>query len=139
MEGPGPAGIWRDVDPWAGASYEDLAISELTTEKTLPQRFIRNQPAQHRARRGFAPYGQVMPDLATVVAANVRAERARRTWHQSTLAELLGWSVGMVSETENDKRQVALNDLPNLCRAFEVPLADMLRGADRADLDALGL
>jgi hypothetical protein len=30
-------------------------------------------------------------------------------------------------------------DLPALCRAFEVPLVELLLGADPAELDPLGL
>ena len=78
-----------------------------------------------------------MPDLAAIVARNVRAERARRSWRQVDLAERLGWSIGMVSETENGKRRIGISDMPLLCRALEVPLADLLRGADREDLEAL--
>jgi transcriptional regulator with XRE-family HTH domain len=80
-----------------------------------------------------------MADLTGVVASNVRGERARRRWKQKELAEKLDWSIGMVSDTESGKRRVGLDDLPSLCRAFEVPLVDMLRGADPDDLAALGL
>jgi transcriptional regulator with XRE-family HTH domain len=80
-----------------------------------------------------------MPDLAAIVARNVRAERARRSWRQVDLAERLGWSIGMVSETENGKRRIGISDMPNLCRALDVPLADLLQGAERDDLAALRL
>jgi transcriptional regulator with XRE-family HTH domain len=78
-----------------------------------------------------------MPDLAAIVARNVRAERARRSWRQADLAQRMGWSIGMVSETENGKRRIGISDMPLLCRALEVPLADLVQGADREDLDAL--
>jgi transcriptional regulator with XRE-family HTH domain len=80
-----------------------------------------------------------MPDLTIVVASNVRGERARLGWRQVDLAEKLKWSIGMVSDTESGKRRVGLADMPNLCRAFDMPLAEMLRGADPDDLTALGL
>jgi transcriptional regulator with XRE-family HTH domain len=80
-----------------------------------------------------------MPDLAAIVARNVRAERARRSWRQVDLAEKLGWSIGMVSETENGKRRIGIADMPNLCRALDVPLTDLLQGAEREDLIALKL
>jgi transcriptional regulator with XRE-family HTH domain len=80
-----------------------------------------------------------MPDLAAIVARNVRAERARRSWRQVDLAERLGWSIGMVSETENGKRRIGISDMPNLCRALDVPLSDLLQGAEREDLIALKL
>ncbi|HST86520.1 MAG TPA: helix-turn-helix transcriptional regulator [Kineosporiaceae bacterium] len=80
-----------------------------------------------------------MPDLAAIVARNVRAERARRSWRQVDLADRMGWSIGMVSETENGKRRIGIADMPLLCRALEVPLADLVAGADREDLAALRL
>ena len=80
-----------------------------------------------------------MPDLAKVVGCNVRAERARKTWIQAELARRLGWTIGIVSETENAKRQITLNDVPALCRALGVSFSDLVKGADPDDLDALGL
>ena len=80
-----------------------------------------------------------MPDLAAIVARNVRAERARRSWRQIDLAQRMGWSIGMVSETENGKRRIGIADMPLLCRALEVPLSDLVQGADREDLEALRL
>jgi transcriptional regulator with XRE-family HTH domain len=80
-----------------------------------------------------------MPDLTAVVARNVRAERARHGWRQVDLAEKLEWSMGMISDTEAGKRRVCMADMPNLCRAFEVTLMDLLKGADPDDLAALGL
>jgi transcriptional regulator with XRE-family HTH domain len=80
-----------------------------------------------------------MPDLAAVVANNIRAERARRGWKQRELADRMGWSIGMVSDTESGQRRIGISDLPKLCRAFEVPLAELIRGASHEDIDALGL
>ena len=80
-----------------------------------------------------------MAELTTVVAGNVRAERARLGLRQTDLAKRLEWSIGMVSDTESGKRRVGLADMPKLCRAFGVPLVDLLRGADPEDLAALGL
>lgn len=88
---------------------------------------------------GSSLYRRLMPDLAAIVARNVRAERARRSWRQVDLAERLGWSIGMVSETENGKRRIGISDMPNLCRALDVPLSDLLQGAEREDLIALKL
>jgi transcriptional regulator with XRE-family HTH domain len=80
-----------------------------------------------------------MPDLAGVVARNVRAERARLAWRQVDLADRIGWSIGMVSETEAGKRRIGVSDMPLLCRALGVPLTALLQGADPEDLAALGL
>ena len=78
-------------------------------------------------------------DLNTIVARNVRAERARKGWRQRDLAERMGWSVGMISDTESGQRRIGVSDLPLFCSAFGVPLADLLRGAEPKDLTPLGL
>jgi transcriptional regulator with XRE-family HTH domain len=80
-----------------------------------------------------------MADLAAIVARNVRAERARLAWRQVDLADRIGWSIGMVSETEAGKRRIGVSDLPLLCRALGVPLVVLFQGADAEDLSALGL
>jgi transcriptional regulator with XRE-family HTH domain len=80
-----------------------------------------------------------MPDLAAIVARNVRAERHRHGWRQRDLAERMGWSVGMVSDTESGQRRIGVEDLPVLCRALEIPLSQLLHGADAADLAAIDL
>ena len=80
-----------------------------------------------------------MADFARVIAANVRAERARRRWKQSDLARLLGCSGATISELERNKRAVQASELPKLCQAFGVNLAKLADGADPKDLSALGL
>jgi len=86
---------------------------------------------------GIATYGRVMPDLADIVARNVRAERARVGWRQKDLAERIGWSIGMVSDTESGKRRIGVSDLPLLCRALGVPLRELFKGANAEDLAVL--
>lgn len=80
-----------------------------------------------------------MPDLATVVARNVRAERARHGWRQAELAERLSVGQTTVSAIESGNRDISVSFLPRLCRALEVSLLDLLHGADPEDLAALGL
>lgn len=80
-----------------------------------------------------------MADLGAVVANNVRAERARRHWRQEDLAERLGWSRGSIGHLESGRRRPSVADLPPLCAAFGITLADLVRGADPADLDVLQL
>jgi transcriptional regulator with XRE-family HTH domain len=80
-----------------------------------------------------------MPDLATVVAVNIRAERARRRWRQKDLAERLGWSQATVSEVEAGKRAVNVGDLPLLCQAMGITLSDLFKGADSSEIRAMGL
>jgi transcriptional regulator with XRE-family HTH domain len=80
-----------------------------------------------------------MADLGHVIAANVRAERARRQWRQADLAERLGWDVGTVGHLETGRRDVRATDLPALCRAFGISLARLLQDADEDDLRDLRL
>lgn len=74
-----------------------------------------------------------------MIARNVRGERARRGWRQDDLAERLGWSRASVGALETGTRRVTADHLPALCKALGVPFADLIRGADEADLRALGL
>lgn len=77
--------------------------------------------------------------LGDWIAAGVRAERARRRWSQAELGRRLGWSQSSVSDLEVGRRVITADDLPALCRVFELPLAELARGADPEDLRALGL
>jgi transcriptional regulator with XRE-family HTH domain len=78
-------------------------------------------------------------NLGHVIAANVRAERARRHWRQADLAERLGWDTGTVGHLETGRRDVRAADLPALCRAFGITLDRLLQDADPEDRAALGL
>jgi transcriptional regulator with XRE-family HTH domain len=80
-----------------------------------------------------------MPEsgLARVIAATVRAERGRRRWRQVDLGRRIGWSVSQVSALETGGRDVHAGDLPLLCRALSLPLAELLAHADQDDLNAL--
>jgi transcriptional regulator with XRE-family HTH domain len=87
-----------------------------------------------------------MPDVADerpgFEAYIARGVAARRTWlqlDQGQLAERLGWARQTVSDLERGRRRVMAADLPPLCRALECDLAELARGADAADLGALGL
>lgn len=80
-----------------------------------------------------------MPSVGDVVAANVRAERARLRLTQRQLAERLGWSVGTLADLEAGRRRPAVDDLPRLCEALDVTLVDLLNRADPEDLRRLGL
>ena len=77
---------------------------------------------------------------AAFLARNVRAERARRGWRQVDLAARLdGWTADTVSDLETGRRAPLLDDLPRLCRVFNIGLAKLLDGADPADVQALRL
>lgn len=80
-----------------------------------------------------------MTRLSDVIAAEVRASRARQRITQLQLAQRLQWSVSTVGELETGKRGVSVNDLPLLCRALDVPLMELLSRAEAADLEALQL
>lgn len=80
-----------------------------------------------------------MPGLGDHLANSIRAERSRRRGSQAELAEAIGWPKSSVGDVESGRRKLGLDDLAVICRAFDVPLAELLRGADRDDLRALGL
>lgn len=88
---------------------------------------------------GIARQHPAMPSLGDHVAANVRAERARRRWSQEELGERLGWHRSTVGDLEGGRRRVTADDLIPLCRAFGIPLRELAHGVPEADLRALGL
>jgi ribosome-binding protein aMBF1 (putative translation factor) len=116
-----------------------LANRALIVNLTIPVVDDPNQSVWRYDDAGITTYGRAMPDLADIVARNVRAERARLGWRQKDLAERIGWSIGMVSDTESGKRRIGVSDMPKLCRALGVPLRELLKGASPEDLGALGL
>jgi transcriptional regulator with XRE-family HTH domain len=77
--------------------------------------------------------------LALTVARAIRAERARRGWSQTALAERLGWSQTKIAAIEGGTRRLYLHEMPEICRAFGVTLTRLLQDGDPADLQALGL
>lgn len=77
-------------------------------------------------------------DIGEALAANIRAERARRKWSQTALGDRLGVAQRTVSDIEGG-RTVTVPELVALCRVFNVPAAQLLVGADPTDLRALGL
>lgn len=79
------------------------------------------------------------PDLGSVVARNVRAERGRRGWRQEDLAEKLGWDRSSVGHLETGRRKITVGDLPMLCRVFGIELDVLFFGADAADRRAMGM
>ena len=82
---------------------------------------------------------RVVAKLSDYLARGVRAERSRRGWRQSDLAERCGWSMDTVSAIERGVRRVDFDDALKLCRALEVPVVILLQGADAEALRALGL
>jgi len=77
--------------------------------------------------------------LEIVIARAIRAERARLGLRQDELAERLGWARQTLSTVESGARRITVNDLPLLCDALGVPLAELIRGAEPDDLARLRL
>ena len=86
--------------------------------------------------RSVTPVITTQP-LSVVLARNIRAERGRRLWKQEELADLLGWGRSTVGAVETGRRGVGIDDLPVLCRVFDIPLSKLFEGADPAALAAL--
>ena len=78
-------------------------------------------------------------NLSSAVAFGLRVERGRKGLRQEDLGRMVGWSRMMVCETEALHRKVTVDDLPLLCRAFDVPLAQLIERARPRDLAALRL
>ena len=91
------------------------------------------------SRWRLGPMLRVVAKLSDYLARGVRAERSRRGWRQSDLAERCGWSMDTVSAIERGVRRVDFDDALKLCRALEVPVVILLQGADPDDLRTLGL
>lgn len=77
--------------------------------------------------------------MALAICRSVRAERARNGLTQSALAERLGVSQSTIAAMESGTRRVYAHELPDICRALDTTLADLLHGAPEADLRALGI
>lgn len=81
-----------------------------------------------------------MPSLSEVLQKNLRAERARNKWGQARLGkELGGWSRSRVSDLETGETQMHVAHIVPICRALNITFADLLKGCDPEDREALGL
>lgn len=78
-------------------------------------------------------------DLDSLVAANVRAHRARLKLRQLDLADDMGWAQGTVSAVEAGARRITLADAIALCEALQIDLRQLLAGIDPQVLGTLGL
>lgn len=79
------------------------------------------------------------PAASAIIARNLAAERVRHRWSQADLAERVGVGRTTIASWETGHRIVGVDALVPLCRALGVTMADLMRGADPADLRALGL
>lgn len=83
---------------------------------------------------------QVKPEeLDGLVAANVRAARARLDVRQLDLADDMGWTQGTVSAVEKGTRRITLADAIALCGALQIDLRQLLAGVDPEVLSTLGI
>lgn len=80
-----------------------------------------------------------MADLGRIVARNIRGERSRLGLTQEEFGKLVGWSLSQAHDAEKGNRQIKVFEIPAICRALQVTFADLCRGAEPDDLDALGL
>lgn len=81
-----------------------------------------------------------MGNLAVLIGRNIRAERVRSGMTQAQLGERLGqWGTSQISKIELGSRPIYAHELPMVCRALDCTLLELLRGADEADLRAIGL
>lgn len=85
-----------------------------------------------------------MTDVLTLgdrVAEEIRVVMARKRVNQSELARRIGVSVMWVNGRLNGDTQIAINDLPRIAAALEVPTADLLpaelRSQPNVRLDAI--
>jgi ribosome-binding protein aMBF1 (putative translation factor) len=102
-------------------------------------RLFRRKPRPYIKWLGVLPDRSQVATLGDVLARGVRAERSRRGWRQSDLAERCQWSMDTVSAIERGARRVDLDDCLRLCRALGLPLVKLLDGASDEDLRSLGL
>ena len=80
-----------------------------------------------------------MADLRTVIAGNIRAQRARLKLRQMDLGVELHLGQSAMSALELGQRDVTLPELLIICRVMDVPLTTLLRDADPEDMRVLGL
>jgi transcriptional regulator with XRE-family HTH domain len=77
--------------------------------------------------------------LALVIQQAVRAERARLGLSQVQLADRLGWNRSRLAALEIGARRIYAHELPDLCRALEVQLPELLARASAEDRHWLGV
>jgi transcriptional regulator with XRE-family HTH domain len=94
----------------------------------------------HAARDPKREDAPVTPaELDDLVAANVRAARARRNLRQEDLADELGWDRAIISRIEAGRRRIQLADAIALCEALGIGLHQLLEGIPVDTFRKLGL
>lgn len=69
-----------------------------------------------------------------MLAASLRAERARRGLRQEDIAEAMGWARSTVAEVESGSRRLSLWEVARACEVLGVGLHDLVRGAEGEDV-----
>lgn len=78
-------------------------------------------------------------ELDRLVAANVRAERARAGIRQEDLADELGWDRAIISRIEAGRRRIQLADAIALCEGLGIGLPRLLAGVPAETMRRIGL
>jgi transcriptional regulator with XRE-family HTH domain len=78
-------------------------------------------------------------ELSGTIAANARAERARRQLRQDDVAAAAGISRTRLSVIESGDRRITIEDIIDLCRGLHVGLRDLLAGGDPKLVELLQL
>jgi transcriptional regulator with XRE-family HTH domain len=78
-------------------------------------------------------------ELDELIAANVRAARARLNLRQDDVADELGWDRAIVSRIELGRRRLQLVEMIALCDVLKIDLRQLLAGVDAKTLKTLGL
>ncbi|MGW6121454.1 helix-turn-helix domain-containing protein [Nocardia sp. NPDC055165] len=75
--------------------------------------------------------GALLPRAHRAVAAQLRAERARRNMRQTELASMTGIHVSTLSKIEQGKTTMSFDQLFLIAKAFEMEPGDFLNAAQR--------
>jgi len=77
--------------------------------------------------------------MALALRQGIRAERSRVRLSQEDLAERLGWSRSTLTAVEAGTRTIQAHELPELCGALGVTLAELLARAPAEDRRRMGI
>lgn len=69
-------------------------------------------------------------DVSILLGERIRKLRLERGWRQLDLAEQAGLNENYISDLELGRKEACLKTLSTLSRAFEMKLADLLKGVD---------
>ena len=72
------------------------------------------------------PAPPVRPDIRSVLAVNLIALRASREWSQDALALEAGLHRTFIAHVERQVRNISLDNLDKLAKAFGVPTYELL-------------